>query len=119
MLFIGIGGWRWFVAPFFVWMFVWFLVGAISPLSAVTYTTLIHSETPQEMTGRIIAVTHGLQNSALLISPLLGVIIAKWIGIGGVFFLAGVCFILFSAMTPWLVKRYKLEPKKYEGELAS
>ncbi|GGE08843.1 hypothetical protein GCM10011571_07680 [Marinithermofilum abyssi] len=73
-LLIGIGGWRWVTAPFFVWVVVWFWVGIMSLFSSITYTTLIQSETPPEMIGRIIAVTHGFQNTALLISPLLGAV---------------------------------------------
>jgi MFS family permease len=115
-LLIGIGGWGWFTAPFFVWVVVWFWVGIISLFSSITYTTLIQSETPPEMIGRIIAVTHGFQNTALLISPLIGAVLAKWIGIGGVFFFAGVSFILFCSLSPWLIKRYKLEPTKDKGE---
>jgi hypothetical protein len=103
---------EWFSAPFPLWLAVWFVLGALSPLINVPYATLLQSESPGEMVGRIVAAANAVQNSTMLFSPMLGAALAGRIGVGGVFFLAGIVFWVFSLFCLWYVRRVPLGSEK-------
>ncbi|OYD07119.1 hypothetical protein [Paludifilum halophilum] len=88
------------IAPLSVWWFLWFGVGLIGPLLAIPYITLLQAESPSNMVARFTAVAHALQNSAMLVSPMVGAgaFLAHEIGVEGVFIIAGAAFVIIFTL---------------------
>jgi MFS family permease len=112
MIVIGMGGLKWFALPFPLWLAVWFAGGIVAPLFHVPYATLLQSESPREMVGRVVAAANALQNATMLFSPMLGAVLAGRIGVGGVFLLAGIVYWLFALFCMWYVRRVLLGTEK-------
>lgn len=50
--------------------------GIVAPLFHVPYATLLQSESPREMVGRVVAAANALQDATMLFSPMLGAALA-------------------------------------------
>jgi MFS family permease len=95
-----------------LWFMLSFLVGGLSCMQHIPYGYLLQIHTPATKMGRVSSVAQSVQTCMMLIAPVLGAILAKQIGVGIVFVLAGVLCFLNSIIVLLYTRSKQLEVKR-------
>ncbi|MFF8377780.1 MFS transporter [Streptomyces sp. NPDC015661] len=77
-----------------VWLCVIFLLGIASAGILVTFPSVVHSETPVELTGRVWALMNSVPAVLNVLAPALAAALVGWIGLGSLLLLAGAALLL-------------------------
>ncbi|WP_426362874.1 MFS transporter [Streptomyces sp. E-08] len=80
-----------------VWLCVIFLLGIASAGILVTFPSVVHSETPVELTGRVWALMNSVPAVLNVLAPVLAAALVAWIGLGSLLLLAGAALLLTAA----------------------
>ena len=114
-LLIGMGGLLYVQANSFVWMGVFLLFGVVGAAATVPFEFILQTETPSHMIGRVSGVAGAIQNASMIVAPSIGAGMAKWLGVGGVFALAGL-FMTVLALIVLLVLNKIVKPRSAAQE---
>lgn len=76
-------------APPVAFLALMFVIGVVSSALFVPYRTLVQTETPEPMMGRVTALGESASSLAILAAPPLGAAAAAWGGIGAPFLIGG------------------------------
>ncbi|MFJ4828968.1 MFS transporter [Streptomyces sp. NPDC088747] len=77
-----------------VWLCVIFLLGIASAGILVTFPSVVHSETPVELTGRVWALMNSAPAVLNVLAPALAAALVVWVGLGSLLLLAGAALLL-------------------------
>lgn len=78
-------------------------------LSTISFSTLMQTETPENLMGRVGGVVTAV---AILISPIVGAWLVEWIGASRVFLVSGVGLILYAIIMSIHLPRQLRSTKK-------
>ncbi|MFE5594430.1 MFS transporter [Streptomyces sp. NPDC056549] len=81
-----------------MWLCVIFLLGIASAGILVTFPSVVHSETPVELTGRVWALMNSVPAVLNVLAPVLAAALVAWIGLGSLLLLAGAALLLTAAV---------------------
>ncbi|WP_327256477.1 MFS transporter [Streptomyces sp. NBC_01244] len=81
-----------------IWLCVIFLLGIASAGILVTFPSVVHSETPVELTGRVWALMNSVPAVLNVLAPVLAAALVVWIGLGSLLLLAGAALLLTAAV---------------------
>lgn len=76
---------------------IWFLVGFSSAAIHVYSSYFLQLETPKELMGRVWSIASTMQNVFPFLGPAVGAVFMGWVGVGGVFLVAGGLYVLMGA----------------------
>ncbi|WP_342601042.1 MFS transporter [Psychrobacillus sp. FSL H8-0483] len=79
-----------------LWISIWFLIGIGVSSFSVTYGYILQSRTPSNYLGRVSSTGEAMINVSMVVAPLVGTVLTKFIGVGGVFLIAGILMILLG-----------------------
>ncbi|MFF6843857.1 MFS transporter [Streptomyces tanashiensis] len=77
-----------------IWLCVIFLLGIASAGILVTFPSVVHSETPVELTGRVWALMNSVPAVLNVLAPMTAAALVAWIGLGSLLLLAGAALLL-------------------------
>ncbi len=95
---VGLGASGWLPNALWIWMPLCLLIGFSGAQSATPFGYILQTESTESTIGPISALANSLQTGSMLTAPLLGALVAAWIGAGWVFILAGAAMVCFAAM---------------------
>ncbi len=93
---LSIGGYGFLPNVPILWLSIWFLIGIGVSSFSVSYGYILQSKTPSNYLGRVSSTGEAMINVSMVVAPLLGTILTKFIGVSGVFLIAGVLMILLG-----------------------
>lgn len=79
-----------------LWLSIWFLIGIGVSAFSVSYGYILQSRTPSNYLGRVSSTWEAMINVSMVVAPLVGTVLTKVIGVGGVFLIAGILMILLG-----------------------
>jgi len=101
----GLGSMGWLPRYFVFYVCIWWMIGFINAFSTVSFSTLLQTETPEHLMGRVSGVVTAVQNAAILIAPMVGAWLAEWIGVSRVFIVSGAGLILYAMIMSFRLPR--------------
>ncbi|MEU9448705.1 MFS transporter [Streptomyces sp. NPDC048277] len=81
-----------------VWLCVIFLLGIASAGILVTFPTIVHSETPVGLTGRVWALMNSAPTVLNVLAPALAAALVVWTGLGHLLLMAGAALLLTAVV---------------------
>lgn len=102
---IGLGGLGLVSGSLAMWIGFFFLFGFVGAVATIPSGYILQAETPSHLIGRVSSVSISIENGAMLIAPSIGAALAKFVGIGGVFLLAGVVMTVLAALVLLVIRR--------------
>jgi predicted MFS family arabinose efflux permease len=112
----GLGGIGWLPRYFALYMCIWWMIGFSNAFSTISFSTLLQTETPEHLMGRVTGVVTAVQNASILIAPIIGALLAEWIGVSQVFVVSGTGLILYAlvigARLPRLLRQTRTVPQQ-------
>ncbi|WP_394189202.1 MFS transporter [Paenisporosarcina quisquiliarum] len=105
ILLFGLGGTGFLQIGVLMWIMIAFFIGVSGSAAMVPYGYILQIQTPESLMGRVSASANAFQNGSMLVAPALGAILAKWVGVGMVFLLAGIAILLAGIITSFFVPR--------------
>ncbi len=93
---IGLGGINVISLNVVVWFIIWMMIGVIGAGIPIAFATIIQTETPSTMTGKVYGFAQSIINIPILIAPLIGAKLINLLGIGYVFLISGLTFSVMS-----------------------
>ncbi|WP_405584713.1 MFS transporter [Streptomyces sp. NBC_01190] len=79
-----------------VWVCAIFVLGIASAGILVTFPSVVHSETPVELTGRVWALMNSVPAVLNVLAPALAAALVSWMGLGWLLLSAGAALLLTS-----------------------
>lgn len=107
---IGLGGMGVIAASQAVWLGTSFILGIGTAMATIPYGFILQSETPSALMGRVSSAAQSFQTLAMLIAPLIGAALSKWLGVGMVMMISGVITI-FIGVFVLIAARSKLSAR--------
>lgn len=98
----GLGGMGTFHLRLVFWLGIVFLIGVTGAGVSVPFGYILQTQTRAGLMGRVSSSANAFLNFSMLTAPLLGFVCIQWFGVGGVFLISGVAFILLGAVF-WLI----------------
>ncbi|MFE7929937.1 MFS transporter [Streptomyces sp. NPDC057456] len=81
-----------------IWLCVIFLLGIASAGILVTFPSVVHSETPVELTGRVWALMNSVPAVLNVLAPALAAALVMWTGLGSLLLMAGAALLLTAVV---------------------
>ncbi|MCM3004967.1 MFS transporter [Priestia koreensis] len=109
IILLGLGASNLITLHAYIWFIGAFLCGAISRGEHLPYAYLLQRDTPADKMARVSSVAQSIQITMMLLAPSIGAILAKHLGVGTVFMIAG-CLCFLTSIGVWsFLKTKKLE----------
>ncbi|MGM9949540.1 MAG: MFS transporter [Lysinibacillus sp.] len=120
IILMGLGSMNVITLPHVGWLVGAFLLGLLGSGESVPYGFILQSETPKEMMGRVSAVATSVQTFSMLIAPITGALLAKWVGVSAVLAGAGSATCLLGiVILLFIVRRIGMQKgqgkKQFQG----
>lgn len=110
----GFGGMEVFHLHLVVWLGIAFLMGITGGGVSVPFGYVLQNQTSSHLMGRVSSSANAFLNFSMLSAPALGGILITWLGVGAVFLISGISFVLLGLVFWLIVKFQKGEAKKNE-----
>ncbi|HET7656964.1 MAG TPA: MFS transporter [Bacillales bacterium] len=92
----GLGGLSLIHMNLTVWMAIVFLLGVTGMGTTVPFGYILQTQTSAKLMGRVSSSSNALINFSMLLAPALGAVFVSWLGIGAVFLISGIAFVLLG-----------------------
>lgn len=93
---LSIGGYGFLPNVPLLWIVIWFLIGIGVSSFSVSYGYILQSKTPSNYLGRVSSTGEAMISVSMVVAPLIGTLLTTFIGVSGVFLMAGVLMILLG-----------------------
>ncbi|HLO12433.1 MAG TPA: MFS transporter [Pseudoneobacillus sp.] len=111
---VGLGAFGFANGNLIFWMVVFTIIGGVGTALTVPFGYILQNETEQRLMGRVTAFSSAVQSTASLVSPVLGALLGKWLGLGTIFFIAGISFVSLGLISLLFLKmNHKIDVKQH------
>lgn len=103
----GLGGLGVLVLPKITWVSIFFIIGCTAAGAYVPFGYTLQKETLPELMGRVSGASNSIINISMLIGPIVGGVLAEWMGSSFVFIGGGLLLTVY-ALVVWIYINKKL-----------